>query len=474
MKQKVFLTSLYFFIPLYAPKKCYKEGFNELIANPFNANECDSAIRYKEIDSKDNTKSFLLIPSGEDNVEFSIRIKKYILRHPVNNGKRYRYILAIGTDIDQSLYQTQKNTNVLCEERLLVLLKQAFLCQANANPNHPMLLTDDAGRIPFIQWLQKEFLPEIENIYRNTIHLKYSITDVRCAQVDEKDVNNEDAFSKAYFEGGLNTIESTFGDQYNNFAYGLLYSYPDYNNLRNETLNEFLSPFIPEEETTRLFSSNGSLVCFHSHGQDRERVRFVRNHFYFSQLPNIYEICLALLEDTRLRLYQSKLKECKTSNAIRRYFLKMSVDTNRIPSTRLDDKKHHIFQTWRLYERQQDIQKEGKIYSQILDSKTNRRYNRYTIALSVYMVFLSIITYIITYNSIKFGKSMGSQIHCNCREVVSSTMQEPLLGVSENTLFALFCVFVMGFLLLLIVLELWGIWQRKELKELMQKWHDGN
>lgn len=86
---------------------------------------------------------------------------------------------------------------------------------------------------------------------------------------------------------------------------------------------------------------------------------------------------------------------------------------------------------------------------------------------------MSIITYIITYNSIKFSKSMDNQFYCKCGEFVSSTMQEPLLGMSEKTLFSLFCVSVLASLLILIVASIYSINQRNELKSLIQKWHDG-
>lgn len=468
--QKVFLSSIYFFIPLFAPKKRYKEGLNEQIDIPFRANNCNRSIRYKSID----IKAFRFIPNVGNDAELSVNIKRYILRLPLNNGKRFKYILAVGTDIDQTIYQAKTNTNVLCDERLLVLLRQSFSCPANTI-DFPKLLTDDAGQLSFLHWLKEDALPEIEGFHRKKLQVKYSITDIRCAQIDDNESNREDAFAKTYFNSSPYPIDSAFGSRFENFVYGLLFSCQDYNSLSNETVKDVLSPYIPEHESTRLYSTYGKIVSLHSHGSESERINFVKDHLLFSHLPNVYEICIAILTDSQLQLYLSKLKEYKRSNDIRQMILKTSQMMEHFSnqSNLFSRKVHYIHQSWGLYEKMEFIKKEGELHEQIIDSKLSKRINYLNIFLSIYVLYMSIITYIITYNSIKFSKSMDNQFYCKCGEFVSSTMQEPLLGMSEKTLFSLFCVSVLASLLILIVASIYSINQRNELKSLIQKWHDG-
>ena len=470
MTQKVFLSSIYYFIPLFAPKKRYKEGLNEQIDTPFCANNYGCSIRYKSID----VKTFRFIPNSGNAAELSVNIKRYILRIPNKNGKRFKYILAVGTDIDQTLYQAKNNTNVPCDERLLVLLRQSFYCPANTM-DFPKLLTDDAGQLSFLHWLKEDVLPEIEGFHRKWLQLKYSITDIRCAQIDDNETNKEDAFAKTYFNSNLYPIDYVFGSRYENFVYGLLFSCQDYNSLSHETVKDTLSPYIPEHESTRIYSTYGKIVSLHSHGSESERINFVKDHFCLSHLPNVSEICIAILIDSQLHLYLSKLNEYEQSNEIRRMILKTSQMMEHFSNqpNMFAKKVHHIHRSWGLYEKMEFIKNEGGLYAQIIDSKLSKRINYLNIFLSIYVLFISIITYIITYNSIKFGKSMDNQFCCKCGEFVSSTMQEPLLGISEKTLFSLFCVSIFTFLLILIVLSIHGIRQRDKLIALLQKWHDG-
>ena len=436
-----FMTSMYFFIPLYSPRLSFTENMKGISPSPYADEEME--VKYKKLSFiKESNHTFDLTVNDKIKIK-GVEITGYLLQLPTKRtNEKLRYQLLIGTELPQFTDSHASNDSIEGES-LLIILKQALLRGGDAQNNVLPSLRNSDG-VSYYDWLTNNILKEIEGITRKRVSLRYSLVDVRIRENTPSPYNADKG------------CDSVCGKNKLGLASKLLFpnlKYSDY-----QELVEKIKFYELKNRDIGLYGIYGHIVsiCY--------CCRLTRSVF---DLDYFWDFCMAVQTDTYLRYLHQFMCNNKNLEETNKTLLQICRST-----TLTWRNKNMICEMWGLYEMAHTLGKEGELILRVLSAKKEKKNLHINWFLTIYMLYMAIITYIVTYNSSKIQASM-TLLNCSYGSTASSAISEPLLGMSEQSLIALFCVGVITILIMIFVTLCFIRSQNEEIKSLLKSWHDG-
>lgn len=241
------------------------------------------------------------------NGEYEVFLNIHQLRFCPNNDKgKSSYFLVLGTEIDQQAKLKNGGFQDFTEVDIIELKKAFFQQKEDKKRGWVLTRKSDGKTIP--EFLKYK-LGKVDNGKWENPRLMYALVDI-CAVSGSKNENID--FDKKYYLDTLRPIGDTMGRSYSTFAYGLLHTHDNYEALDPHDIKEIIQHPASDLVSERFYAIHGNMVFLRTHypfKDNTEAYNNVHTPFVFEQLPNIYEMCRAILTEQMLNEYEGNDEE---------------------------------------------------------------------------------------------------------------------------------------------------------------------
>ena len=463
MRQNVFMTSMYFFIPLKklgcAASKEYLYRKWTTIAPPSYLKNSEAYCEYTSWDFNNDNRFYFYRSRAMEGHNHPIRmveLKAFLVRYrqkKCQNEYSYYFVIGISIDklfLDNPAKPTQNIKCLLCTQNDLVFLKRAFYETSDQGLFYP----DNSRQLEFHPWLDQT-VAWILGKKTHHVVLKYSIIDIVGLDVDDKtwttkaDLDN--AFSKRYYDHGVQNLSNELkghSRRYCNierFAYGLIYGNDNFYRVPSTEYKKALGGGYSNNRSEITYAGHDTILTIRSHHSFHyEPTNTKRLHLQCDELRNVQNV-MEICDVIKTRLQMCFLRHSlNTSDAaqIQDTLLAIAKEFNSslFHLEELDRKIDFIYRALGLNKEFDELRQMSALASDSAKIKTDRIRNRFLTFLSVATVLLTLIQVIQNFPS-KYQETM---CNCNCNDSV--TIQ---LDSSTLSLF-LMIVILIGVVLLLI------------------------
>ena len=338
MAQNIFMTSMYFFIPLERISNSYLRNtqleYNE-IPRPAFVRNTDARCVFARIPfgNSDNSfhYSYWTANSTPKEITRHIHIKAYLLNYrSAYNCQREMPLLMIGTTIDKLFPVGNLTGNVqsffdsICTEDDLVNLKWAFTADEG-------LFSDNSSAHSFQIWLKK-LISRIEGRKeRNDVNMLHSIVDVKALKLDIRQIgqksNLDDLFTKQYYHANISptntiiipSVSQALDGNYRAFAYGLLFGNTNYDRVPPQEIASIFKHAYSNNTSEVTVCAPKCIVFINTHYPFRHCTKEHLQEGFdgrFRDVQNIYEMCEAIYAERRVCIMRHSLSLTHASTII--------------------------------------------------------------------------------------------------------------------------------------------------------------
>ena len=354
MEKNVFMTSMYFFIPLYINEEV-SNNYNETksrkykeIKVPLGARESSFRCAYYDDIMKERRCFYYTHHSKWVKIE----IVPYILKcQPIIGKKNSEYFFVISAIIDKWILSKEKNSNEefvkqLCTEDDIVCLKNAFYGNGNLNLHQTPCETDNHT---LKEWAIK-IITKIEGVNKRKIKLNYSIVNITCEAIDISDNERiEENFSAKYYEYPHKPLEKNILGNYKQFIYGVLFGNDHYIRVPKQEIKRVIENSYTNNDTEMTYAGRRSIVFLKTHTPFEEyptSLPFIHPYYNLEKVPNIYELCSALYIEKQMRTLRNPEKFKNNPYDIKAFLSSLvgNLYVNNFYIRSADEKSQYIFE----------------------------------------------------------------------------------------------------------------------------------
>ena len=319
MAQNLFMTSMYFFVPINKVNKLMLHRR----AGTWYPIECQAIFHdvsaeciYTELSYYNQPFYYNAVIGGVK--DRKVPLKVYLLHYIPSKTERIGscFYIVVGTGIDKSFINSDGQVDA-CTAQDIVMLKRAFYSESNRiiekgglyyPQNDPMIFHRE--------WLER-IVHDFDLESDDNIAFDASITEVRAVANTQPFVlstsgNINDAFNHNYYDAKSDTYDKVLnGIDANRFAYGVSEGNENYAKLPDDIITQFLAHSYSNNDTERIFSNPNKLTFFCTHypfvNLQEEKNCLLRMNIEDIDARMVYELCHSLFLKKELRKIQSKI-----------------------------------------------------------------------------------------------------------------------------------------------------------------------
>lgn len=463
MKQNVFMTSMYFLIPLrclsdIAVKK-YMQQFRNMPL-PHYVKGKEPRCLYAEVPFKNNENVFYYsydISNGTQTQKRQVVLRAVLIKYLPGKGVRLPfYMLAIGTEIDMMFEPETVCTgngqlkNYLCTERDLVKLKKAF-CESDMDGLY--YPSTDPFRF-FDSWL-KQLVENLEGHKREgCISLEYSAIDVLGIGVHHRACTKgrlNAAFSRLYYARHKPKVGQALVGNYERFAYGLLFANDNYCDVPCHELKSVLGSGYSNCVSEVTYAAGNSILFLHTHhpySYDKMMARTIKKMAHgVHQVQNIGELCDVVYCKHRMQELR-ELMQSDDAGQIKHSLLKVTdyMQRDLFCLAELDKRTDSIFRSLGLNEDFETLFNMAQLASDAADIRLTQKTNTVLILLSVATLTLGVFSLLPKVFTFTHIPGMKNYLSCS-----PSTGSDCILQIDLTTLiFVVLCLIFVALVILIV------------------------
>lgn len=371
MTKNVFMTSMYFFLPIALDEKSLEKGKIEKISHvePYGF-LCNLQSSLDIYTLKDSSKEFS-IKDPKSNIAKNTPIvaKHYTLKYCPQIGGEYYWFFVFGVELngeEHGVFNSKEN---------LVGIKKAIY-------DNSLMYSNESLH----DWLNKD-LSDLGCTEAN-------LNDIRYSSVDIRGIKSSNAFQDAFFSDDKPNIADVFGDNYYQFAYGLLRGNDNFCQIEKYSLSDNMTEITPIYKFERFYSALHGMVSLHTCYPfgDKENAKngFLEAPFEFVKQVPCYEMCYAIMLDRELERCN---KQVRDKNEAHRIKLSLALLEDILYQDVFQQDAHNnkmckIFQSWNFYNRYKQIDRYGNRHAEATDTKFSQQFTKMAFGVS----FLSLVT----------------------------------------------------------------------------------
>lgn len=454
---KVFIASMFFFIPLKnlcgKYKLAFKNSRNE-IEPPDYMQDAGFACNYLDLTKKQFGKEQSFYYNSRNEVfgcelRRMIKCSPYILHYnPDRNSSRGMFFLLLSITIDK-MFPVEEGSLPqfsLCTEDDLVSLRKAFYEPDKLGPYYP---ANDPVRF-HRSWMQ-ELVCEIEGgrsgIQRSrNVKFENCISEVCVADIKELNLSTlEEQFASAFKSQENNPIcRPTVEDQI--FCYGLLVGNDNYRRLKADDTNIPLPGGYSNNFTEVTYALFNNIVFLKKHHpftiHDEKDEHVVVKPTELKHIQYIHEMCGLLYIETRLNKVKQLIKSersFKIKEAIS--ILAENMGTRLYKVQEIDKRAEYIYNAFGIREEFDRIKEQGNMLADAVNIK-------YSVRTNIWMIVLTAITVIVGILSLFDVKAVFDTI-----TNINSTMNEAI-QLTYTNVFLLLILACLVFICASIVIQM--------------------
>lgn len=419
----VFMTSMAFVVPLHRLKKEYRRRITIPLSNqlPFVYNFTADFRTYPI--SRHNPLAHpdyvLFHYMSFNNTERTVRVYPYLVRYRIGNHQPNRFAIVLLAEVDKvfdSFYLQINDVTNFCTQDDIVSLKRSFYETGNNG-----LYTNENGRVEFSQWLSNlvvEISGRLDNHWRHPI-IAGSVVNIDaqhfnvngCLSKHELDVrfthayygsqNSPDLFRQRQIQDFLfqnidDLPTQRFSEYFDmeRFVYGLLYSNDNYRRVHDNSthiVDDIYSNNVAEQYWA--IPDNIVYVKAASPFANVNSMRLRELHGDLHDVNCLLELCMCLtMEDSIRELAERNLKMTPREMESRRATIAEYFDDSIFNLQELDNRKNYFIRRFGLRQRFEDLINVIQPRLSLMD----RLFNRWNIALSLTIAFLTLLVTFLT------------------------------------------------------------------------------
>ena len=429
-KKNVFMTSMYFFIPLNRIGKRYKSDmhldFKEKPTPAF-AKNTQANCKAAEIvfDEKERAFGYTYITKkGDERISREVELKAYILLYtPFRAKTRPSPILMIGTSIDKvfAIHDTSNNYSfdkALCSEDDLVMLKRAF-----CSNEHGVLIRKHDNQ--HFQQCLKALISKIECRKERKLHVEHSVIDVKGVALVTDSIMTKHRldlnFAECYYDAP-DDLSSLFIGDYQKFIYGLLFTNDNYHRVPESEIDHCFKDAYSNNKTEIVVAAPKSIVFLHTRFPFRRNINekspqqsgFCKN---LSDVQNIYEMCEVLHAEKQFCLLRQALT-LPNSSAIISVLLHLSqyMEKEYFHLAELDRKLNYIFKAVGISKQFSGLKEIASMAAKSAEIKVSHSINLWVLLFAVISSLFAFIQ--IGQNSdLLKCTNMANELLCDCGSI---------------------------------------------------------
>lgn len=370
MVKNVFMTSMYFFLPITLDEKSLKKGKVEKLSRvePYGF-LCNLQSSLDIFTLKDSSKEFSIKDPKSDTAKNTpIIAKHHILEYCPQIGGEYYWFFVFGVELngeEHEFFNSKEN---------LVWIKKAIY-------DNSLIFSQESLH----DWLKKE-LSDLGCTDAN-------LNDIRYSSVDIRGIKSKNIFQDAFFSDDKPNIADVFGDNYYQFAYGLLRGNDNFCQIEKYSLSDNMTEITPTYKFERIYSALHGMVSLHTcypfGDKNNAKNEYEKTPFEFVKQMPCYEMCYAIMLDRELERCNEQVRNKNEAHRIK-YSLALLEDIlyqDVFQQDAHNNKMCKIFQSWNFYNRYKQIDRYGSRHAEATDTKFSRQFTRMAFGVS----FLSLI-----------------------------------------------------------------------------------
>ena len=365
MVKNVFISSMYFFIPLKRVSADYietKERKYEDIKTPHGVHESIFRCAYYS-GIEDRKKHFYF---NHHSQWMKVEVIPYILKYQINrDSEAAEHFLITKVDIDKwiptktiSEFKTQLEQK-LCEEEDIVCLKKEFY-ENGENALHESLDKNDSNTHK--EWA-KNLVREIEDDEEREIYFRYSLVNITSEAIDisiEDQIENN--FSAKYYEYPHQEFEKNIVGDYRRFAYGVLFGNDNYMRLHKKELERIIGNSYSNNDTEMTYAGHMTVLFIKTHTPYEHYPEPLPQKHSPSDLRNlqdVYEICSALFIEKQMEnvrnVRNNEINPLDVKIALSSLMEQLNANIFYMRSA--DEKAHYIYEALGLLKEYENVKK---------------------------------------------------------------------------------------------------------------------
>lgn len=336
MAQNIFMTSMYFFVPINKVNWCKiggRIGEWNTIKCPSIFQNISATCSYAAVSNYNQSFYYNALLGNSCLKERRVKLYVYLLQYvlKIKKKKEICYFLAIGTGIDKyfDVVSSGMGSIDLCDDMDIVMLKRAFYsendrCQEKTGLYYPKNDPVDFHR----EWLERvigdfDQVPNVNPAFDASISIIRAIHD--SSSINPLTPDNIDlAFNHNYYDVPCNSYDKVLCVDTNRFAYGVTEGNENYVKLPDDLIHRFVDNSYSNNYSERFFSTPDRLtfLCTHYPYVNLQEEQNCKLNMNITDVDGrmIYELCHCLFLKKELKEVQSKMDgkhnsgEVKTAN----------------------------------------------------------------------------------------------------------------------------------------------------------------
>lgn len=424
MDKNVFMTSMYFFIPLKRISRRYKSdyglNFNK-IHDPAFTQSGEASCQYAQIVFTNSENHFHFtyqansLKTHKTNTRH-IQIKAFVLKYrSFYNSKNEMPILMIGTSIDklftadEQCETKQEFADRLCSIEDLVFLKRAFTSRKDC------LVSDTDSSETIHSWLKKLVAKIETHNKRTSISMIHSICDVKGMNIDICQIQDKETLDQVFTEKYYNalvtsstdivaipTIDQSIHGNYKAFIYGLLFGNTNYDRGNKKEIDSYIIDAYSNNISEITVAAPMTIVFLHTHHPFRtDKTKEKRQRGFCNNLAdvqNIFEMCEVIYAEKRIALLRNSFREISPSTVIKTLLgLTRYMERDLFNLVEMDKKVNYIFDAIGINKQFATIKEMSDMASRSTELKVNNRLNLLMLIIAITSSVFALIQIIQNY-----------------------------------------------------------------------------
>lgn len=330
MVQNLFMTSMYFFVPINKVNKLMLHRR----AGTWYPIECQAIFYdvsaeciYTELSYYNQPFYYNAVIGGVK--ERKVPLKVYLLHYIPSKAEKIGscFYIVVGTGIDKSFKDNNGQVGA-CTAQDIVMLKRAFYSESNRIIEKGGLYYPQKDPMIFHrEWLE-QIVRDFDLEPDDNIAFDASITEVRAVANTQPFVlstssNINDAFNHNYYDAKSDTYDKVlYGIDANRFAYGVSEGNENYAKLPNDKISQFLAHSYSNNDSERIFSIPNKLtfLCTHYPFIELQEEKDCKLKMDIGDIDPrmIYELCHCLFIKRVLKKIGMKMNEKTKPGKVKR------------------------------------------------------------------------------------------------------------------------------------------------------------
>lgn len=408
MAQNVFMTSMYFFIPLERVGRNFLRN-NQLnyadVPRPAFVRISDARCAFAEIPFNNSENAFhysywTANINNQREITRHVHINACILNYrSAYNSLREMPLLMIGAAIDKvfpagsQTLNAQQFCDTICTEDDLVHLKRAFTTENNG------LISDNNYADSFQAWL-KRLIAKIEcQKERTNVNMLHSIVDVKGMCLDVSGIHQKDeldkVFTDCYYHANISptniikvpSVSQSLCGNYKAFAYGLLFGNTNYDRAPAEELDYYFDKSYSNNVSEETVAAPKCVVFIHTHypfrhcANEQPQVGFDN---LSKDVQNIYEMCEVIYAERRICVMRHSLRLTHASTTIETLLnLARYMERDLFQLVEMDRKVDYIFDALGINKQFATLKEMAEMAAKSTEIRMSNRLNRWALAIAV-------------------------------------------------------------------------------------------